>query len=343
LHAPAFSHDEPLVEIVRSEFVEAVHRGSIAVTDASGSVVAGIGDLQERAFLRSGAKPFQAMPAVLMGGIERFGITARELAVLCASHTGEPRHVAAVRSVLHKIGLDEGALQCGVHPPLNPEVAADRWRRRLEPTSICNNCSGAHAGMLLACVAAGWSIDNYGDPDHPLQAHIRRILTEFSGAEEEEMDEAVDNCAVPTFRLPLARAAIAFARLASGLNISIEVRRAAGVIRRAMSTYPEMVGGEHRLDSDLMRVAAGDIVAKGGAGGFQGIGHAGRGIGLALKVSDGAPGAATSATMRAISDLALLNPAELQHLEAYREPAVLNMRGEIVGRMRPVFDLGEQG
>jgi L-asparaginase II len=337
----AFSGDVPLIEVIRGEFVESVHRGSIAVADAWGALVEGIGDVEERAFLRSGAKPFQVMPAVLTGGIDRFGITDRELAVLCASHTGEPRHVEEVLSVLGKIGLDESALRCGVHPPINPRVAADRWRKGLEPSPVCNNCSGAHAGMLVACVAAGWSIDHYGDPNHPLQLQIRKILAEFSWTEEAELEEAVDNCAVPTFRLPLIRSATAFARLASGVGVSDKLAGAARAVRSAMTTYPEMVGGEDRLDSDLMRAAGGDLVAKGGAEGFQGVGHTARGIGLALKVSDGGPNAANTATMRALSDAAMVSSASLEALDAYRDPVVLNMQGEIVGRVLPIFHLRE--
>lgn len=335
---PAFSGDEPLVEVVRGGCVESVHRGSIAVTRWSGEIVAQVGDVWEHAFLRSGAKPFQVMPALLTGGIERFGITMRELAVLCASHTAEPYHLEAVLSVLSKIGLDEEALRCGVQAPIDPLVAADRQRRGLEPTPVCNNCSGAHAGMLVACVAAGWSIDDYGDTSHPLQVQIRRIVTQFSGAEAGELGEGVDNCAVPTFRLPLVRSATAFARLASGQGVTRELADVSLLVRGAMTTYPEMVGGENRLDSDLTRAAVGHVVAKGGADGFQGIGHVG-GIGLALKVSDGSPVAATTATMRAVSDLHVMSPAALEVLDAYREPVVRTWRGEVVGLVRSVFHL----
>lgn len=334
-----FAGDERLIEVVRGDFVESVHRGAIAVVDGSGAVIAEIGDVQHHVFLRSGAKPFQVMPALLAGGVERFGITERELAVMCSSHNGEPRHVAAVQSVLTKLGLDEQALHCGIHPPLSVEAAADRWRNGLEPTPACNNCSGAHAGMLLACSAAEWPIHDYGEASHPVQRRIREVVAAFAGITESELGQATDRCAVPTFRLPLARAAVMFARLGSGHGVSNSLAGAARSVSRAMMTYPEMVGGEHRLDSDLMAAAAGELVAKGGAEGFQGLGAVNAGLGVALKISDGGALAATTATMRAVEDLKLLAHDALRSLDEYRAPRVLSLRGEVVGRIIPTFHL----
>lgn len=339
LEMPSFSGDQPLVEVRRGGLVERVHRGSIAVADTAGALVTGRGNAWEPAFLRSAAKPFQAMAAVLTGGLERFSLTDRELAVMCASHSGEPRHTEAVVAILHKSGLDESALQCGTHPPIDAKVAAERWRRGLEPTPACNNCSGAHAGMLVACVAAGWSVDGYEQADHPLQHQIRSLIRAFSGAGEGEMEEATDNCAVPTFRLPLIRTATAFARLATGIGVDPELGRAAAAIRRAMTTYPEMVGGEHRFDSDVMRVARTELISKGGADGFQGVGLARIGSGLALKISDGDGVAAVTATMRALGDLQAFDQEQRGELAEYMRPAVVDLRGHTVGNVMPMFRL----
>jgi L-asparaginase II len=258
---------------------------------------------------------------------------------MCSSHNGEPRHIAAVQSVLAKIGLDESALGCGIHPPLSVEAAADRWRKELEPTPACNNCSGVHAGMLVACRAEGWPMSEYGNPSHPLQRRIREVVAEFAGVPAADIQEAVDTCAVPTFRLPLFRAALMFARLASGRGVSDALAGAASSVRTAMTAYPEMVGGEHRLDSDLMRATAGSLVAKGGAEGFQGIGATQSGAGLALKVSDGGAGAAMAATIRALEEAELLPPEALSALDAYRAPSVKTLRGQIAGQVVPTFKL----
>ncbi|HEX6509647.1 MAG TPA: asparaginase [Chloroflexota bacterium] len=334
-----FSGDVPLVADMRGGYLGSLHRGSVAVSDSAGRVILAAGDPQQRAFLRSAAKPFQVIPAILSGALERFRVTERELAVLCASHNAEPMHIDAVLTVLGKIGLSESALHCGAHPPLSQSAAVDRWRHGIDPTPVCNNCSGAHAGMLLACVARGWPLKSYGDLEHPLQRQTRQILASFADIDPAQIETAVDNCAVPTFRLPLDHAAQAFARLGNGDGMSTDLQRAAERVRNAMVRYPEMVAGENRFDTDLMRADGGSLVAKGGAEGFQGVGVLSSGLGIALKISDGASSAVGPATVRVLEGLDVLDEEALSSLESYREPLVHNMRGEVVGRVQPVFEV----
>jgi L-asparaginase II len=277
------------------------------------------------------------MPAVLSGALDRFGIDQRQLAVLCSSHSGEPRHLEAVAAVLATIGVPEDALRCGAHPPLDQETAEARCRAGLEPSPVCNNCSGAHAGMLLACRSHGWPLDSYTDPDHPLQQMVRRTLAEFAGVSPAVVELAVDNCVVPTFRLPLHSAALAFARLATGRGLDPARAAAARRIREAMMAYPEMVGGRDRFDSDLMGEAGGAIVCKGGAEGFQGIGLTEQGAGVAIKITDGNSRALPPAAMRVLQQLEALSAAQWRGLEPYRRPVVRNLQGEEAGRLIPVF------
>jgi L-asparaginase II len=332
-----FAGDVPLVAIMRGEFVGSLHRGICAVADTEGNVRIALGDTRQRVFLRSAAKPFQVMPAVLAGAIDRFGIEERELAVLCASHNGERRHQDAVLSVLAKIGLDESALHCGVHPPLHEPTAREQARLGLAPTARCNNCSGAHSGMLAACVANGWPIDGYGRPDHPLQIQTREILAAFTDVAPESIELAGDNCHVPTFRIPIGSAAMAFARLAAGTNVAPELTRPAARITAAMIAYPEMVGGEDRFDTDLMAAAHGSLVAKGGAEGFQGIGIRPN-LGLALKVTDGHSRAIPPAVLPILESLGAApdGPA----LAQYRQPEYRDREGEVVGRAAALFSAG---
>lgn len=336
----AFAGDQPLVAVERGGYVGSLHRGTMVVADTSGEMVISIGDAQQPVFLRSAAKPFQVMPAVLGGALERYGVTDRELAVLCASHSGEPRHMEAVLSVLTKIGLDETALRCGVHPPQHEETARRRWEAEIEPTPVCNNCSGAHAGMLLACRAMGWPIETYGDPDHPLQRMTRETIGAFAGVSVNAVQMATDNCAVPTFRLPIRQAALVFARLGAAEGVTEQLAGVARRVVRAMTSYPEMVGGEERFDSDLMRVAGGSIVAKGGAEGFEGIGLPARKLGMAMKVSDGNSRAIGPAVMQVLAQLGGLTGGQIDELESYGEPRLYNLQGELVGRLVPVFHLG---
>ncbi len=334
----SFQGDEPLVAVLRGNHLGSLHRGIVAVVGASGDTVLAIGNEDQRVFLRSAAKPFQVMPAVLSGAIDRYGITGRELAVMCASHNGEPRHVEAVISILEKIGLDQSSLRCGMHAPLNQEAAAERWREHLEPSSACNNCSGAHAGMLVACRAMGWPLEQYGNPNHPLQRQTRQILASFAGVNQTDIGIAVDNCAVPTFRLPLNRSAQAFARLATGEGVTDELAGTAGRVVMAMTGNPEMVGGQDRFDTDLMSAARGTIVAKGGAEGYQGAGLASAALGLAIKVTDGNSRAIPPVAMRVLEHVGAFDPPQADELWRYREPEVRDLMGNVIGSLKPAFE-----
>jgi L-asparaginase II len=339
----AFAGDEPLVAVERGQYVSGVHRGVLAVADSHGSNLLSIGDSNQPAFLRSAAKPFQLIPAVLAGAIQRFRISERELAVLCASHWAEPNQLTAVLSVLRKIGLDEGSLRCGVHPPISPAVAEQLVREGRQATAIHNNCSGAHTGMLMACVSRDWPIEKYGSPDHPLQVMTRAIIAGFAGVDIDAVELAVDNCAVPTFRLPISNAARAFARLATGQAVPPDLAEAALEISSAMTRHPEMVGGEGSFDTALMVATSGNLVSKGGAEAFAGIGVRSLGLGFALKITDGNPRAVPPASVDVLRQIGALTENELVALAEYRAPAVLNHQGKLVGRLRPVFSFGESG
>ena len=333
-----FEHDAPLVAALRGGYVASLHRGTVCAIDAGGRCALEIGDGSQPVFIRSAAKPFQAMPAILSGAVDRFGLTERELAVLCSSHHGEQFHVEAVLSILTKAGLSESALACGAHPPIHGPSAADRMRRGLEATAVYNNCSGAHAGMLLACRAFGWDTDGYGDPDHPLQRMTRSLLGRFAHVATSSIEMAVDNCAVPAFRLSLAAAARAFAVLAAPDVLERDERDAAVRITGAMTGYPEMVGGTEAFDTRLMRACQGSLIAKGGAEGFQGLGLMECGLGVALKVSDGAQRAVPPATMRILRRLDALDRRALAELARDEVTHLQNMRGEVIGSLVPLLD-----
>jgi L-asparaginase II len=338
--ANPFMGDVPLVAVERGGFVGNLHRGIITVSDSSGKTLLSIGDSTAPVFLRSAAKPFQAMPAVLSGAIDRFSITQQELAVLCASHSGEQRHLDAVLSVLEKIGVGESALKCGAHPPLDEENAMRRARAGVQPSPVCNNCSGAHVGLLAACKANGWPLETYTDSNHPIQQQIREILGTFAGLQSNAVEYAIDNCAIPTWRLPIANAAQAFARLASGEQLESDLQTTALLIVQAMTAYPEMVGGDKRFDTDLMRAGRGAIVAKGGAEGFQGIGLIGQQRGIAIKITDGNARAIPPSALRVLDHLYAFDRQQAHELDGYREPTLRNLQEEFVGAVRPIFSIG---
>src|SRR5215207_1837310 len=225
--------DIPLAAVRRGELVESVHRGRLAVYDPEGIVLEAFGDPEAYVYLRSSAKPFQALPLVLSGTADAFGLTDEELAVACASHNAEEFHLAAVRSILEKAGLSEDDLQSGAHPPMYGPEAEKMVRRGDDPRPIHSNCSGKHAGMLAVCVHEGYETLSYRDPGHPLQRRILGLVADVCGLKEDEILVAGDNCGVPAFALPLRGFATGLARIATGEGLPDEIADASLRIRDA--------------------------------------------------------------------------------------------------------------
>ncbi len=309
----------PLIHIVRSGFTESIHLGSVAVTDGDGRLVASVGDPDRIAFARSSMKPLQA--TVSLGFIED-ELPDEEVAVMCASHNGEPVHVAAVSSLLSRGGLDFGALRTPPSWPLDEEAARAASERRPE----LHNCSGKHAGMLLASVRAGFETPSYREPTHPLQQAVIGAVTEAAG--QEPLAIGVDGCGVPVHALPIHAMATVFARLAA------RALPKASVAVSAMRSAPYLVGGRDRVCTALMEAA--DVIVKVGAEGLVCAGVPGKGIGVAIKIEDGNSRALDPAIIHALRLLGVLD--DEPSLERFARPPVLG-GGEPVGHLLPVFDL----
>ena len=332
----------PLVQVWRGDTVESVHFGAIAVADSRGRVLAACGDPGTITFLRSAAKPVQVLPLLASGAAERFGLLDEEIAVMAGSHGGEPFHVEAVRSILRKIGLDESALQCGVHAPYHRPTAQALRRRGAEPTALHNNCSGKHAGMLALAVQLGAPVSTYLEVDHPVQVRIRAAIEELAGLDPGSSRVATDGCSAPTFAMPLRHAARMYARLVQAGRRGPMDAAAARVVA-AMRRHPEMVAGTDRLCTKLMRAGGGGLIAKIGAEGYCGLGwrRDDAGVGAALKIADGdGLRARPSAAIEALLQMGLLDRPVAAALVARFAPDLKNRRGLPVGRVEPVFDLG---
>jgi L-asparaginase II len=327
----------PLVEVRRGGRVESEHRGAIAVVDANGKSLAHLGDVDLVSYLRSSAKPFQLLPLIESGAADRFGFTDAELAVMAGSHSGEARHVAAVQSILDKIGLREDALQCGIHVPFNADSAKALRAAGHEPTMLHNNCSGKHAGMLAQAIDRGLSTHDYLDPQHPVQMTIRERLAELGGIPFEQVGIGVDGCSAPCFALSLHAAALAFARLAKARDNGLSR------VAQVMMDYPEMVAGEGRLDTDLMRAVPGRVVSKGGAEGYHGMGIIrpdGSALGVAIKIGDGdGRRGGHPVIIEVLRQLGVLDDAALTQLQSYHTWPITNHRGLEVGEVRANFKL----
>lgn len=318
--------------------VENVHMGSVAVVDAAGKLLWYAGDPDSVIFTRSALKPFQALPFVLAEGPARLGFSTAELALLCASHSGEESHVSTVQGILARIGCDERDLECGCHAPLYydsvglPVPQQRSWRQ------VHHNCSGKHSGFLAWCRLHDVASAGYVAPDHRLQQEIRRTLAATVGMPESAMPMGIDGCSAPNYALPLAMLAQLYARLALG-NGDPQYGAAMGDLSHAMRTHPELVSGQARSDLAYMTAGGGDWVSKIGADAVQTMGIRTAGLGIAIKIADGAKRALHAATFSVLDQLGVLDDAQRRLLDHYRQPLLKNARGTTAGDVRAVLAL----
>ena len=349
---------QPVFEITRGPLVESVHHGSIAVADANGKLISSYGDPKAVAFLRSSAKPFQAIPFVESGGVEHYGFTARELSLSCASHLGSDLHVETVAGMQKKIGIKEIHLQCGAHLPDDVPALKALILKNEQPTPNRNNCSGKHTAMLAYAMMRGLPLESYLEFDHPIQQEILASFAEMCLIPINDISLGIDGCSAPNFAVPLFNAALGMARLCDPRELPEPRATACKKITSAMTTHPEMVSGYGEFDEQLMRAGEGKIVCKRGAEGFQIIGllpgalHADSpGMGIAMKISDGDASrmglnfklsnrVRPAVTLEILRQLGALSPKQEQALAGFGPVlSVRNHRGIVTGQSRPVFEL----
>ncbi|MEJ7810346.1 MAG: asparaginase [Gemmatimonadaceae bacterium] len=319
------------VVVTRGGIVESRHRVHAAVVDARGALIARAGDPELVTFARSCAKPFQVMPALAFGTFEALGWDVDELALACASHGGEPEHVALASSMLRSARMSESDLACGVHEPLSRRGAQLAGEAATPVTRVHNNCSGKHAAMLAHARTRGWPIEGYERAGHPLQIAVEHELATWCDMRAGSMAHGTDGCRAVTFALPLRAMALAFARLGSAAERGEEVPAR---IVRAMTTRPLLVGGTDRFDTVLMEETRGRVLAKVGAEGVHALAILNLGIGVVLKAEDGAIRAQHPAALRALQLLGAL-PDELPpRLAPFLRAPVTDTRGEAVGETR---------
>lgn len=325
------------VEVHRGETAESFHRAHLVVADGAGNVVASIGDPELVTYLRSAAKPFQAIPLVATGAADAFGLTDAELALACGSHSGEPAHLRTVEGMFRKAGISSDLLQCGTHAPRSKAAKAALQGGRTTP--LHHNCSGKHAGMMILQKHLGADPADYLNPHSPAQLLILAAVAEVAGVAEKEVRVGTDGCSVPNFGLPLRTAARMFARLGMPQGVSEPTAAALRRLARAMAVHPEMVGGGESFDTDLMNASEDRLVSKAGAEGVEGVSDLATGMGLILKIEDGAARAVPPATVEALRQLGWLELRAFEVLGEWWRPEVTNWAGRHVGRMKPVLDL----
>jgi len=318
--------------VIRSGKVESVHSGYGVITTAEGAIIRAYGDPHYLTYVRSSAKPLQAMAVLRSGAYKDFQLDSQELTLICSSHSGEQIHVKTAESIFIKAGISPDLLRCGIHPPIHKISADQLTAAGLAPQQIHNNCSGKHAGMLCTCVQLGYDPENYLDPEHPVQRYIYDVVKEYTS--ETSIHRGMDGCSAPVFFLSLFKLARAFARISSQETAEREQ------VFSAITTHPYLVGGSGRFDTLLMQSFPGRIMSKGGAEAVSAAGFImpdGRVYGLAAKVLDGNYRATGQMVLTMLEDIGFLQAPPPEALDKWWKPELKNHAGHIVGTTRTMI------
>lgn len=332
----------PLVELSRGGLGESLHRGAVAVCSPDGVRVKGLGHPSMPTFLRSAAKPLQALPLITSGAAHAFGLTPEEIACACGSLNGEGFQVQAVRSILDKAGLNEGLLRCGTHWPRHRDTADALRAGGQTPTEVQNSCAGKHAGMLALCAHLGFDSQGYIELSHPVQQLMLATVARVCRYPAEQIGVGVDGCGVPVFRLPLIALAGAYARLAAPGRSGLEAKDVEGLgqIMAAGLQHPEMIAGTDRLCTRLMQAAPGAVLAKTGHEGCYALALPQKELGVAINIEDGGMRAVGPVVCQVLHQLGVLDHDALSGpLADLHQPQLKNHRGDVVAQLAPVLSL----
>ena len=326
------------IEVTRGTMVESRHRASFAVTDSSGRVVLQAGDIERPVYARSAIKPLQALALVESGAADAFDLADAELALACASHNAELRHVDSVAAWLTRIGCGPDDLECGPQLPLRPDDLRALIAGGGQGTPIHNNCSGKHAGFLSVARHLDQPTQGYIRYEHPVQQRVLGILEAMTGLDLGAAPRGIDGCGIPVIGIPLGNLALAMARLGDPDDQPDARQAACARIRRAMAAEPFMVAGSGRFCTRVMEVTGERAAIKTGAEGVYCATLPDLGLGVALKVDDGAGRASEVLMGHLLCRLKVLSPAEAAALKDDLEPPILNRAGLEVGRIRAISD-----
>ena len=329
---------EIVLNYTRAGHVENIHRGDIAAVNCAGEIIFSVGNAKLPMFWRSAAKPFQALPFVKNGGLEKYNITDEELALLVSSHSGEENHVALVRGILKKLGLDESVLDCGVVRPMNGKAYKNLIAKGEKVLPVHNPCSGKHSQIIALAMMLGIPFEGYTKPEHEAQKIIFKHVAMAAKVPENELEIGIDGCGVPVFYLPLYNMALAYARLSTPAKGDWgEYENSALKIRDAMSKYPQVISGSGRIDLAVSEVTGGRIIAKIGADAVYCLCVKDGDLGIAFKIEDGSYAAITPMVIAVLKKMDLLSKDEAATLEEKFPPVLKNHRGEIIGTVEAVF------
>ena len=329
---------EILLHYTRAGHVENIHRGDVAVVNCEGEIVEAIGNAHLPMFWRSAAKPFQALPFVKNGGLDKYNITEEELAILVSSHSGEPNHVALINGLLQKLGLSESDLECGVMRPLNGKAFKALIKSGEPITQVHNQCSGKHAQIMALAIMLGVEVKGYSQPQHEAEKLIFKHVAMASKVPEDKLEIGIDGCGVPVFYLPLYNMSLAYARLSTPSKGDWgDYEIAATKIRDAMRHYPQVMSGTGRIDCAVSEVTGGRIVGKMGSDAVYCLAVTDEDLGIAFKIEDGDYAAVTPMVIAILKHLDLLTKDEMTALDEKFPPILKNHRGDVIGTIETMF------
>lgn len=327
-----------VVEVTRGGMVESRHRAAVAVVDADGKVVRAWGDVERPVYGRSAIKPLQALPLIESGAAERYNVSVPEIALACASHNGEPRHVSLVQAWLARIGCGVGDLECGGHMPYHDPSVEALIRAGEKPSAAFNNCSGKHTGFLCTSRHLGESIKGYINLEHPVQQRILGTLEQMCGLDLGKAARGIDGCGIPVIAIPLGNMAMAMARLVDTAKLPAARSAASKRIVEAMAAEPFLVAGTDRFCTQIMEVVGNKAVLKTGAEGVYTASLRELGLGIALKVDDGTSRGAEVAMGQLLRHLGVITDSEAARLADILTPPVRNRVGRETGRIKPAAE-----
>lgn len=329
-----------LVEVLRGNLVESAHRGAAVVVDADGKTVLALGDTEKPVFPRSAVKAIQALPFVESGAAEAYGFGDRELALACASHSGEPAHAELAAGMLARAGLGPDALECGAHWPSGQTAMVALARSGASPSALHNNCSGKHSAFVCTCRHLGIAHQGYVRPEHRFQQMVRETMEAVTGAVHNEANRGTDGCSIPTFAVPLQNLALGFARMTTGNGLGAERAKAARRLMAACMREPFLVAGTARADTELMRGTPGRIFVKVGAEGVYCAAVPELGLGIALKCDDGAGRAAEVMIAAVLARVMAADKTLAEKMTKAANSILKNWNGIEVAALRPTEAFG---
>lgn len=330
---------EILAEVYRNKTVESVHYGSIVVSDKDGAVLWACGDPDLITYTRSSAKAFQFLPVYESGAVKRYGFSLQQVAIMLGSHTGTPEHEQTTKSNLDLIGLDESYLKCGTHVPIYLQEKGYVPVEGQKFSSLAHNCSGKHSGQLALSLHIGDDPKDYIEPDSKTQQMVKRAVAEAYDYPIDKIQMGIDGCSLPNFALPLRNMAKSYARLVTKTADSAIRREAYQTVVSAMQQYPVMVSGPGRCDLAVTEASGGDVILKVGGEAVEVIGILSKGLGIAIKISDGDMRALWPVIIETLRQLGVFSDAQVTALAKFSRPQLHNFRQIRVGEIVPCFKL----